>query len=737
MSVTELLSLADAGKADAFEARCMELLENGQLRLGDLATSLQRLQKAGKPERVGPLARMVLDVSGGGDEDPAGEMRVVRLALETDPNNVDLRKRFVDLCERVHGDAPGFRAILEASGLRVGRPLRAALRVLDVCLNLTQGDTLLSRTDSHAVEVTEIDHSGGLYTLRREGRHRTIPATELAKEYDRVARDDFRVLRQLWPDRLNELVESNPVALVIGLIHAHGEMIDVDGLKRELVPRYLPASNWAKWWTAARNLLKRSPNVIMEGRSPIVLKYTAAGQTLEDETWQAITKQREPVEWLESVAAYCREKAKWKEPPDAAFLERIHHHLVGHIHTVQARRPIEALAAALALHRLVASGLPATDETRGLAVAMLRENDEPAKLIGALDETVLWEEALAVLPEARPDDATPIMVALLPMAPASVLDDICEHALAHGASASVQAFIDAALRDPVHHAEMLYWLWRGPSKADGLQLPPTRELFVRILDTLTALGRSLTPSVAVMKHFRARLKAALALRDYGNVRAVFAQTSAGQAITMRSQLDRLDGLGENTPAALLDLLRDVHPELWVKQEKYVAPWEDPDAILSTPQGIRRKTEERDDLVNVQMRDNARRIGEAAALGDLSENSEYKFALEERDLLRARLAQMNNDLARARELRFHDVPSDHVGIGSHVTARDVVTGESRSMTFLGPFDTDVERNVYNYRAPLSQKFMGARLGDHVRITVDGREAELEVVAIENGLRTLNG
>ncbi|MGE0482200.1 MAG: hypothetical protein AB7Q17_17215, partial [Phycisphaerae bacterium] len=62
MSVTELLSQADAGKADAFEARCMELLESGQLRIGDLATSLQRLQKAGKPERVGPLARMVLDV---------------------------------------------------------------------------------------------------------------------------------------------------------------------------------------------------------------------------------------------------------------------------------------------------------------------------------------------------------------------------------------------------------------------------------------------------------------------------------------------------------------------------------------------------------------------------------------------------------------------------------------------------------------------------------------------------
>ena len=45
-----------------------------------------------------------------------------------------------------------------------------------------------------------------------------------------------------------------------------------------------------------------------------------------------------------------------------------------------------------------------------------------------------------------------------------------------------------------------------------------------------------------------------------------------------------------------------------------------------------------------MRANAKAIGEAAAHGDLSENSEYRFALEERDLLRARLAQLQGQSA---------------------------------------------------------------------------------------------
>jgi len=135
---------------------------------------------------------------------------------------------------------------------------------------------------------------------------------------------------------------------------------------------------------------------------------------------------------------------------------------------------------------------------------------------------------------------------------------------------------------------------------------------------------------------------------------------------------------------------------------------------------------------VTMRENAKRIGEAASLGDLSENSEYKLALEERDLLRARLAQMNNDLSQAQPIEPDDVPVGRVGIGSKVVLRDTDRGENRELSFLGPFDADVDRGIFNYRAPMALKVMGLRVGDQVKLQLDDREIPFEVVSIGNAL-----
>jgi transcription elongation GreA/GreB family factor len=284
----------------------------------------------------------------------------------------------------------------------------------------------------------------------------------------------------------------------------------------------------------------------------------------------------------------------------------------------------------------------------------------------------------------------------------------------------------------VYHPELIYWLWKGPQHSQELSLPAPVELFTEIVDTLSALGRTVTTSAQATRAFRQRMKTALGLRDYAPTRTCLQRVPPERAVTLRRQLERLDGIGSNARARLLNLLREAHPTLWQAPAKRLEPWEDPEVLWTTPGGLQRKTEERDHLVNVTMRENARRIGEAAAHGDLSENSEYRFALEERDLLRARLAQINGELAKARTLESHQVPTEHVGVGSQVMLRNLADGAQRVMTFLGPFDVDVDRGVYSYLAPVAQRLMGSDVGRRVTLTMDGRDTDFEIAAITNGL-----
>lgn len=703
----------------------MELLGAGQLTLAELQLPLRKLQQTGDAQRVVALVQLALE-SVGPDADPVAALKIARIGLEADGKNAELRQVVADLYQRVYGEQQGFEAAMEAAGLRSGRPVRNALRILDLCLNTGPADTLMSRTDSHIVEVVEVDRANGLFTLRKGGRMSTLPLSELAREYEPIARDDFRVLRALWPEQLQQLIENDPVKLVSGILHAHGDQMDVEELKTELVPRYLPAAEWTKWWNSARTLLKKAPQVIIEGRSPIVLKYSARGQTLEDETWGQFLSQKEAVKQLEVIATYLREKAKWKEPADTGLLARAIARVVEQMDAAREKRPHDALAGALVLRRMGELGLSVEDTHREAAGELLRSAAAPAKLIGELESDELWSHSVDVLSVAR-EDAGAALVELFRTASSGLLDQIVAAAAKAGVLDQVQAQIDIALQNPVQNPEIIYWLWKGPAKTGPVSAPAAKDLFLVIMDALSSLGRSTQHTPDVMKNFRNRMKSALALRDYGQVRACVSHLSEGQALTLKTQVGRLD-VGDNTTNALAEILRKQHPQLWHKPRVVIAPWEDQDVIWTTRPGLRRKTDERDTLVNVTMRDNARRIGEAASHGDLSENSEYKFALEERDLLRARLAQMNKELDTARVIEPDAVPADHVSVGSQVEVRRLDDGSRRTLTFLGPFDADVEQGIYNYRAPLSQKLMGRSVGDKVVLSLDNQEAEYEVTAV---------
>lgn len=731
MPASKLLQLVREEDFDGFESLCLEALEGGSLRLADLVPPFEELERHSHADRAATLGQMVLENTDP-RSDPSAALKIARIALLGDPKNDELREHLVALYRQVHGDKPGFDALLDMSGLPAGRPARNAIRLIDVCLTLEPGDHLLSRTEEVVVEVLDVDIERGLITLRHPRRSKTITPLELSREYERIAPDDFRVLRALKPESLTELLESDPVAVVVGLLHAHGEMIDQDVLRSELVPKYLSAREWSKWWTKARTKLQRCPHVIIEGRAPVLLRYTAEVWTLEDATWETIESQGGPGEWLATLEGYLREKKKNKEEPDVGLLARCRAHLDRRREAIQTPRPSEALACALVSERIdkIADGLG--EDAKELTLEMFRNSNDPAVLIAGIENETLWTRALAALAVARPDDAARWAAELVPSAAAPLLDQLVVMTRQAEVVDLVQTHIDTAMADPVDYPEIIYWLWKGPKDAAGLRLPADDNLFAVLIQTLSALGRTLNPGVEVMKRFRARTRTAIALRNYARAGECLRRITADRAITLRRQLERLEGVGNNVRLKLLDLLREVHPEVFIVRKRRLEPWEDPDVLWNTAGGIKRKIGDRDHLVNVTMHENAKRIGEAASHGDLSENSEYKFALEERDFLRARLAQMNRELALADTIETYQVPTRHTGVGSRVTLRDVEDSSTRVMTFLGPFDTDVEQGVYNYNAPVSQQLMGLRVGDRKTLTLDDRECELEVIEIANGL-----
>ncbi len=153
------------------------------------------------------------------------------------------------------------------------------------------------------------------------------------------------------------------------------------------------------------------------------------------------------------------------------------------------------------------------------------------------------------------------------------------------------------------------------------------------------------------------------------------------------------------------------------------------AIFSSPSAIGRM---HDGIMKIQQKEipaAAAAIAEAAAHGDLSENAEYKAAMERRDLLLDNLDRQRTMLSLLRPYPEQDVSDRVVSPGTSVTIEALDdSGDCRILGIVGPLDSDEEREWINYQAPLGAALLGRASGDTVTLPGDGRNWRVSAISV---------
>ena len=132
--------------------------------------------------------------------------------------------------------------------------------------------------------------------------------------------------------------------------------------------------------------------------------------------------------------------------------------------------------------------------------------------------------------------------------------------------------------------------------------------------------------------------------------------------------------------------------------------------------------EYEELIATKIPENKEAIATAREHGDLKENSEYKMARQDQDILLSRKNELEVDLSRARVSDFTDVSSDLVGIGSVVELKEGSSGKTRRYSILGAWDSDPENDVLSYKTPLAKQLLGKKTGEVVTTKIGGNEED---------------
>jgi len=148
---------------------------------------------------------------------------------------------------------------------------------------------------------------------------------------------------------------------------------------------------------------------------------------------------------------------------------------------------------------------------------------------------------------------------------------------------------------------------------------------------------------------------------------------------------------------------------------------------------RRLAAELENLINVQIPENAAAVALARSYGDLRENAEYDAAKEKRRFLHRRRAELEKTLGFIRSTDFKDVVIDgQVVIGSLVRLESA-SGSIREYYVLGAWDGDPERNRISYKTRIGEVLMDKKIGDKVEIPEAGSYTIKEILPLPEELR----
>ena len=567
--------------------------------------------------------------------------------------------------------------------------------------------------------VTEWDLFNGKVTIDFEEEKGKVMGLKLALEKtEAVEANDVRAQKVSQLGELKELAEKDPVELVVRTIETRGGNMTMDQLDAELCGSVVEEPGYKKWWEKTKKALRESKRVSVPTKrtDPLVLRdeSTGPGEALVDDLEQA----RSPKARVKALEAIQR------EAPLVAATEGL---LARAFEIVNdAALKLMKLAPAQSLELIALRDEIAQETKQGEAISAdapkLSEILQVAD--GNLSEDLNHVAAarlkriLEAFPPAFGDDWVGKVLSVFGKISSRGVSEIAKLLGEKDETKALNDHIKIALSRHALGPDSLAWICRERKKlAEDVFDGSVGSVILTVLeqDSLDdgprrsgRLGNLLLDD----KELISDILDGMELNDVRNFARKLLASPAFPDLDRKSLMARVIKKVPETQEM-------VSGENQAKGD---------DTLLVSFESLDRRKAEYEELVNKRIPANVREISTARAHGDLRENFEYHAAKQMQSVLNSRKNDLERDLERARPTDFKGADTSAINIGTKVMVA-IEGGEERSMTMLGAWDGDPEKNIVSYLSEIGQALLGKVVGDVAEIH-DTDTEELITVTISS-------
>ncbi len=151
-------------------------------------------------------------------------------------------------------------------------------------------------------------------------------------------------------------------------------------------------------------------------------------------------------------------------------------------------------------------------------------------------------------------------------------------------------------------------------------------------------------------------------------------------------------------------------------------------VYITEEGYHKLQEELEHLKTTKRSELAKRLQEAIAMGDLSENADYAYAKQEQAFMEGRILELEDSLRRA-QLITNNGRKGVIGVGSTVTVSEEGYDDEETYRIVGVHEADPSKGLISNESPMGRALLGAKVGNKVKFETPGGLVMFVVKKIE--------
>lgn len=518
--------------------------------------------------------------------------------------------------------------------------------------------------------------------------------------------------------KIAELIAENPAQLVVEALESYPNHATT-AIDLELtLAQVIGEDRFKKWWSSTKKALAKDPRVQVPEKKTECYILRETPVSAEDEIIEQFNGTRSARRRIalaeELIAAVGKKETK-------ADLSAVLAGIVDAVKTSNQLEPAERLYGAFIRDEL-ARQLSADPATFDPQQAALVANTRDLPAIAEKIPVHFQSQFLELVHATHPIESRDLLFSLLKTSQGKFTTECINFLVEQGHADELAAALKRWQTEQNLRAPVLLWIVKNRHSKKFAKL--LNDLITPRL--LGAIFFAIDYEALQASSARRIPLADILSEDTELIADLLSTADPETARDLANTLMLNQGFEELTKKSLLARFIKIFPKI---QSLVAADAESKEEqLLVSKASYERKREEYETIVSKKIPENSKAIAIAREHGDLKENSEYKMAKQDQQVLMAQKTQLERDLGRARITDFKDATTDQVGVGSIVQVKSHVTGNLTRYTLLGAWDSDPDNHVISYKTPFGAALLGKKVGESVKVKTGASEEDYEILSI---------